>query len=93
MSAIRYTVTLSARALRDLADVRTYITAQGLPLTAERFADKVADAIEELEIFPHRGRPAGRGERELVVVPTYVVRYRVRGRDVQIIHLKHSARR
>lgn len=59
-----------------------------------RVARQIIRQVEELRTFPHRGR-LGRekGTRELVLSPLpYIVVYRVRGDDVQILHLHHGAR-
>ncbi|WP_255367456.1 type II toxin-antitoxin system RelE/ParE family toxin [Caulobacter sp. UNC279MFTsu5.1] len=39
----------------------------------------------------HRGRALYGDVREMVAIRPYVVRYRVKGRAVQIIRIKHGA--
>lgn len=77
------------RALRRLELIRTYI-AQFDPEAAQRFAGRLIDAGNSLETFPHRGRPATRGRRELVTVPPYILRYKVDAGRVVISDIKHG---
>jgi toxin ParE1/3/4 len=65
------------RALADLAAIRAYIH-QSRPLAAHRMAQRLKTAGDSLGDHPERGRSAGRtGVRELVVIPPYVIRYKV----------------
>jgi toxin ParE1/3/4 len=83
-------VVWSERSLRDLAGIRAYI-GQFAPLAAQRFTTRLVATVESLTIQPHRGRPVGRGARELVAVRPYLVIYRVTADAVQFIHIKHGA--
>ena len=61
---------------------------------AARVVTKVFDQVDNLATFPHIGR-AGRvpNTRELVVVETpYIVPYRVRDNEIEILAVFHSAR-
>jgi plasmid stabilization system protein ParE len=49
------------------------------------FADSLAE-------FPHRGRTAEDGRREMTIVRPYVLRYRVEGETVVILRIRHGAR-
>lgn len=62
-------------------------------LAAERLRARLFDVASSLRDFPHRGRLAGNGRRELVTVPPYVLRYRVEGETVFITAVRHGARR
>ena len=65
------------------------------PSAARRLVARIAASVEALGDHPHLGRP-GRitGTRELVVAETpYIVPYRVRGDDVEILAVFHGARR
>ena len=93
MSSSRYVVTLSAQALRQLDGIDAYIRAHDAPLAAEAMGARLMRTIEDLELFPLRGRVAGRGLRELATVRPYVIRYRVLTRTVQIIRIQHGAQR
>ena len=88
-----FVVTLSARALRELQELRDYIAAEGSPLAAERYAARLLTAIAKLEHFPERGRRVGANIRELTTVPPYVVRYIITGRTVDVVRIRHAARR
>jgi len=80
-----------ARALADIARIARYI-AEDNPVAAGRIAHNLLLAGDSLVIFPRRGRP-GRlpGTRELVVMPPYIVVYRVSITDaVTILRVWHA---
>ncbi len=85
-------VVWTARALRDLAALRAYISQDNLP-AAER--QVVLAAAAGLARFPDIGRPGRRsGTRELVVGRTpYLVPYRVRGELVEVLRVLHGRQR
>ena len=93
MSPVRYVVALSAQALRQLDSIDAYLRIQGAPLAAESMGARFKRAIDDLELFPHRGRSVGRDLRELATVRPYVIRYRVTTGTVQIIRIRHGAQR
>ncbi len=81
-------------ALGNLQQEAEYI-AQEDPAAALRVVGRIGDAVRYLEDHPSMGR-AGRvpGTRELVVSGTpYIVPYRVRGQDVEILRVFHTARK
>ena len=81
-------------ALRNLDEQTAYIASDD-PEAALRVVARVQDAIERLALYPSLGRP-GRvpGTRELVVSGTpFVVPYRVRGEQVEILRVLHGAQR
>ena len=81
-------------ALANLSAEAEYI-ARDNPAAALRVVRAVIDAIDRLKQHPAMGRP-GRitGTRELVVSDTpYIVPYRVRGKEVEILRVFHAARR
>lgn len=81
-------------ALRNLDEQTAYIASDN-PEAALRIAARVRGAIERLGRHPSLGRP-GRvpGTRELVVSGTpYVIPYRVRGEQVEILRVFHGAQR
>jgi plasmid stabilization system protein ParE len=82
------------KALRNLDDEATYIATDD-PAAAELVVERVLAAVAMLAQQPGMGHP-GRlpGTRELVVAKTrYIVPYRVRGDEVQILRVFHTARR
>ncbi|MGB9407956.1 MAG: type II toxin-antitoxin system RelE/ParE family toxin [Terracidiphilus sp.] len=76
----------------DLESIGDYL-AQHLPAFAQSTILEIYQAILTLRSTPYRGR-AGReeGTRELVLsrLP-YIVVYRVRDNDVEILHIYHGA--
>ncbi len=81
-------------ALRDLAAARAYI-AQERPAVAKQQISKIVERIKLLRRLPESGRPGRRpGTRELVVSGTpFVVPYRIRGEDIEILRVLHHRRR
>ncbi|MDQ2998833.1 MAG: type II toxin-antitoxin system RelE/ParE family toxin [Chloroflexota bacterium] len=66
------------------------------PAAAERVEAAIAETVERLADYPHRGRPGQRvGTRELVIAdfPTYIVVYRVTETDVRITRIWHGRQR
>ena len=83
------------RAERDLDEIAEYI-GQDSPAAAARVALELIDQVESnLPTNPAIGRP-GRvlGTRELVIggLP-YIVPYRVREKDVEVLRVLHTSRR
>jgi plasmid stabilization system protein ParE len=82
------------KALQNLTSEADYI-ARDDPAAAARTAVRIFEAVEQLVMFPALGRP-GRvvGTRELVVTGTpYIIPYRVRGDQVEILRVFHAARK
>jgi addiction module RelE/StbE family toxin len=83
------------RAERDLDEIAGYI-GQDSPAAAARVVLELIDQVESnLSKRPASGRP-GRvlGTRELVIdgLP-YIVPYRVRDKDIEILRVLHTSRR
>ena len=83
------------RAERDLNEIASYIGRES-PAAAARFVLELIDRLEaNLSRRPASGRP-GRvlGTRELVIgrLP-YIVPYRVREKDIEIMRVLHASRR
>jgi toxin ParE1/3/4 len=81
-------------ALADLEAIGDFV-ARDNPGAARCLVARIADSVEALADHPHLGRP-GRitGTRELVVAETaYIVPYRARGDEVEILAVFHGARR
>ena len=76
----------SRRALRHLAEIRSYI-AKNHPRAGRQVAARILESVDRLAGYPHIGR-SGRaiGTRELVVSGTpYVIPYRVTEDGLQLI--------
>ncbi len=81
------------RALANLEAEAEYIARDSRP-AAGRVVATIQQAVEQLVSYPASGRP-GRlpGTRELVVAGTpYIIPYRVRGGEVQILRVFHASR-
>jgi toxin ParE1/3/4 len=84
----------TAPALRDLEALGDYIERDNSAAVAARIVTTILDQADNLAEFPHIGR-AGRipDTRELVVVDTpFIVPYRVRDAEVEILAVFHGAR-
>lgn len=80
------------RALGDLQRVAERIAADK-PLAAAEFLVAVKDKVARLQHFPLLGRSGAVDDtRELVVHRNYLVTYRVRGDEVQVLQVWHVAR-
>ena len=82
------------KALRNLDEEATYIAADDEE-AARLVVARILKAVAQLAEQPAIGHP-GRvpGTRELVILNTrYIVPYRVRGEEVQILRLFHTSRR
>ena len=79
------------QAVENLETIVTYISAFN-EVAAARLAERLIDMAESLSDFSHRGRDAGKGRREMTIVPPYILQYRVVGNEVTILRLRHGAR-
>ncbi|MGH2366039.1 MAG: type II toxin-antitoxin system RelE/ParE family toxin [Chloroflexota bacterium] len=82
------------RALRNLEDVYDFI-AEDNHAAASAAVARLYEAASQLDSFLALGRP-GRvvGTRELVVPGTpYIIPYRVRDREVEVLAVLHTSRR
>jgi len=78
-------------AVANLESIAAYIHDFN-PLAAQRLAQRLKGAADSLAEHSDRGRPVGRGLRELVIVPPYLILYRVKNDGVEIISIRHGAR-
>ena len=80
-----------SRAIQDLAGIRTYIATES-PGAAQRVGNRIREMINSLKQFPNLGKP-GRvfGTRELntprIGKITYIVLYRVKREEIQILRV------
>jgi len=54
---------------------------------------RLVAAAESLSEHPLRGRSTGGGRRALVAIAPYLIRYRITDETVEIITIRHGARR
>jgi toxin ParE1/3/4 len=93
---MRFRVVITSRALDDLRDIRNFI-AKRSPGNAERFLHRLLSEFDVLETLPDSFRTAAENDavsytlRQLIVKP-YRILYRVTGRRVEILHVRHGAR-
>lgn len=78
-------------AVGNLEAITTYVATFN-PLAAQRLAARLVAVADSLTDFPHRGRDAGEGRREMTTVWPYILRYRVEGERVIILRIRHGAR-
>ena len=63
------------------------------PMAATEFVSAISEKVERLSEFPLMGRTgAYQDTRELVVHRNYLVTYRVRADEVQVLQVWHVAR-
>jgi toxin ParE1/3/4 len=85
-------VVWTRRSLADLARIADRI-AQDKPLAAHAFVEDVREKVARLQSFPLLGRTSPYDDaRELVVHRNYLVTYRVRLGEVQVLQVWHVAR-
>ncbi len=88
-----YTIVFTDPATADLRHIRGYI-AQDNPAAASRIAVQLIAACDGLEYLPERGRPGLiRGTRELATIRPYIIIYRVRSKQVEILRVWHGAQK
>ena len=81
------------RALADLDRIAARITLDK-PAVAAEFVATISDKVDRLQEFPLLGRTgAYQDTRELVVHRNYLVTYRLRGDEVQVLQVWHVARK
>lgn len=80
------------QAVSDLAEIEDYI-ALDKPQAARRVAAHLASSVEHLAEFPHLGRPGRRFETRELIIPPYVITYRLRPGRLEILSVWHSRRR
>ncbi len=81
-------------AVTAIEEIVEYIVADN-PSAAHALAEQIFDTVErQLPDHPLSGRP-GRvdGTRELIVHRSYIVAYRVIGTKIEILTVRHAARR
>jgi toxin ParE1/3/4 len=81
------------RAANNLDTILTYIASNN-PIAAQDFARDIRAQMAKLEHFPLMGRSGMvPSTRELVVHENYIVYYRVREDNIEILRVLHARRR
>jgi toxin ParE1/3/4 len=89
-------IRLSPQAEGDLEEIALYLTGEsGSIEAAERIIDSILETLDLLGILPYIGRKRdddlGAGVRS-IPVESYLICYRVKGREVQVIRVLHGRR-
>lgn len=85
--------TWKPKAVEDLNDITAYI-AQDNPRAAVETVDMLMQKAGQLDEYPELGRTGRvRGTRELVAHPNYILIYRLADGAVEVLRVKHAARR
>ena len=85
-------VVWSDEAMENVAEITSYVR-DFSPVAAARLEMQFVAVAESLATYPERGRPIGRGRRELLVVWPYVIRYVLVSDEARILSIRHGARR
>ncbi len=81
------------RAVSNLEAILDFIARDNVP-AALKFRDFVVEKIAVLEQHPHMGRACDvHGARELVIHENYIVVYRVRQSNLEILRLRHARKK
>ncbi|WP_292062826.1 type II toxin-antitoxin system RelE/ParE family toxin [Brevundimonas sp. UBA7664] len=78
--------------MENAAEITGYVR-DFSPAAAARLDMQFVSVAESLETFPERGRPIGRGRREVLVLKPYVMRYVLVSDEVRVLSIRHGARR
>lgn len=82
------------RAVADFEKIAEYYRLNA-PAVERHILLAIYEGIGSLAAFPHKGRPTSiLDTRRLVIVDTpYAVTYRLRGSAIQILRIRHGARK
>jgi plasmid stabilization system protein ParE len=94
-----YVVRLTKRVAGDLEQIHSYVSHES-EQNAPALVAKLFDAMQSLSEFPHRypvysGHPQPSRQVRRMAVGNYLIYFRIleSGRAVEIIHVRHGARR
>lgn len=79
------------QAIEDISEIEVYISQDRLA-TAKRVAAHLWSSVEHLAEFPELGKPGRRPGTRSLIVPPYVITYRVHSYRVEILSVWHSRR-
>jgi len=80
------------QAIADLAEIEDYI-AHDKPQAAEHVANHLLGSVEHLAEFPRLGRQGRRPGTREIIIPPYVITYRLRPERLDILSIWHGRRR
>lgn len=80
-------------ALQDLERVRTYLAENAGTEIMLSEAQRIWDGCQRLKQFPESGRPGRVPLTREVILPPYVIPYRIKGDAVEILNIFHSAQK
>lgn len=94
---MKFRVNVTANAEAEIAETYHWIAEQS-PSEALHWIDRLEARIRELESFPRRGRIAAEGslfaqEVRQITLGDYRIMYLVTEHTVDVLHVRHSARR
>ena len=78
--------------MESAAEITGYVR-DSSPAAAARLEMQFVTVAESLATYPERGRPIGRGRREILVARPYVIRYVLVSDEARILSIRHGARR
>ena len=84
-------VELLDAARADIGAIDRYITDDS-PGAAKRVVLELIERMEGLADAPHLGRPGRWPNTRELIVPPYVIPYRIRGEVIQVLRVVHGAR-
>ena len=93
----KYKVKISSLALRDMEEIYGYISEQlGSPTTAMKQHERIAEAIESLNVFPERFQvidmiPKQSKDVRQVIVDHYSAIYAIEADTVTVLRVLYSA--
>ena len=77
--------------MENVAEITSYVR-DFSTAAAARLEMQFVTVAESLATSPERGRPIGRGRREILVVRPYVSRYVLVSDEARILSIRHGAR-
>jgi len=80
------------QALADLPEIEHYIE-QERPAAAQHVAAHLVSSVEHVAEFPQLGRRGRRPGTRNLIIPPYVISYRVRSQRLEILSIWHGRRR
>lgn len=77
----------------DLLEIVAYIAADN-PSAAQELKDNIEAKVKNLAEYPKLYRPGLiKGTRELTAHPNYIVIYRIVGKTVEVLRVKHAKKK